>query len=103
MLVGCHFAEIQLWDYGVVFQMTAEAVAELWSLVFLAPCFCTDLRSSIDPELTLVDASSEWMAEVTAELPPVFAAELSRHKLTKGCLVSFTISAESMEERERGP
>ena len=82
-LLDVIFAEIQLWDYGVVFQMTAEAVAELWSLVFLAPCFCTDLRSSIDPELTLVDASSEWMAEVTAELPPVFAADLSRHKLTK--------------------
>ena len=46
-LLDVIFAEIQLWDYGVVFQMTAEAVAELWSLVFLAPCFCTDLRSSM--------------------------------------------------------
>ena len=30
-----------------------------------------------------LDASSHWVAEVSAELPNVFAEELTRHKLTK--------------------
>ena len=43
----------------------------------------TDLRTQVLPRLICVDASSSWMAEVSAELPQVFADELTRHKLTK--------------------
>ena len=95
------FAEIQRFDYGVVFQLSSEAVAELWSLIFLAPTFCTDLRTPVDVEFSLVDASSEMMAEVSSQIPPEFAAELVRHKLTKAAW-SRLLSPLKAVQREKG-
>lgn len=77
------FDEIQRFDYGQIFELTRETTAELWTLVALAPLFCTDLRTALNPRLVLVDASSELMAEVECPLPPVLAEELVRHKLTR--------------------
>ena len=77
------FYEIQRFPYKVVFQLAKSTVAELWTLVLLAPLLVTVLRTQVLPRLICVDASSSWMAEVSAELPQVFADELTRHKLTK--------------------
>ena len=77
------FVEIQRADYQVPFALSAACVAELWTLVALAPLFATDLRAKVSTELALVDASNELEAEVTAELNERLAGELSRQKLTK--------------------
>lgn len=77
------FEEIQLYPYEEVFALRAATVDELWSLFFLAPLFCTDLRAKVSNEFSLVDASNEWTAEVSTELPAELAEEMLRHKLTK--------------------
>ena len=77
------FTAIQLFPYGVPFRLTAECIAELWTLVVLAPLFASDLRAGVSTELSLVDASNDWEAEVHAQISPAIAAELSRQKLTK--------------------
>lgn len=77
------FQAIQDHPYDTTFQLPESVVAELWTLVALAPFFVTDLRAETTPKLTLVDASDDWKAEVVADLPPQFAAELGRHRLTK--------------------
>ena len=77
------FAAIQLFPYGVPFRLTADCIAELWTLVVLAPLFASDLRAGVSTELCLVDASNDWEAEVCAKISPAIAAELSRQKLTK--------------------
>ena len=77
------FYEIQQFPYKVVFQLSKAVIAELWTLVLLAPVMMTDLRAPVLPVLSCVDASSAWMAEVSSPLPQKFADELTRHKLTK--------------------
>ena len=77
------FAEIQRAEYQVPFLLSADCIAELWTLVALAPLFATDLRAKVCTELSLVDASNEMEAEVTALLEEKLARELSRQKLTK--------------------
>lgn len=77
------FYEIQQFPYKVVFQLSKAVIAELWTLVLLAPVMMTDLRAPVLPLLSCVDASSAWMAEVSSPLPQKFADELTRHKLTK--------------------
>lgn len=77
------FTEIQKADYQVPFALSPECVAELWTLVALAPLFATDLRAKVSSELSLVDASNDMEAEVSAELEEKVAKELSRQKLTK--------------------
>lgn len=75
-LLESFFSEIQKADYQVPFALSPECVAELWTLVALAPLFATDLRAKVSSELALVDASNDMEAEVSAK-------ELSRQKLTK--------------------
>ena len=82
-LLETAFKDIQDYDYGVTFELSPTTVDELWSLVILAPLFATDLRAEVCPELSLVDASGEWEAEVTTLLEPLLAGELHRQKLTK--------------------
>ena len=43
----------------------------------------TDLRARTDAELSMVDASSDWKAEVSVPLPRPFLQELNRHALSK--------------------
>lgn len=82
-LLSSIFKDIQRYDYNVNFPLLPETVDELWTLVCLCPLFVTDLRASAGQELSLVDASGEWEAEVSTTVPPKVAAELSRQKLTK--------------------
>lgn len=82
-LLSSIFKDIQRYDYNVNFPLLPETVDELWTLVCLCPLFVTDLRASTGQELSLVDASGEWEAEVSTTVPPKVAAELSRQKLTK--------------------
>ena len=77
------FREVQEHTYEEVFQLAEASVAELWTLVVLSPLMVTDLKATVRSELVLVDASDDWMAEVSAPLPKVFASELVRHQLTK--------------------
>lgn len=77
------FDVIQAHDYMETFPLPPALVDELWSLVLLAPTFCTDLRTQPVAELSLVDASGSHRAEVTAPIPRKLAEELVRHKLTK--------------------
>ena len=76
-LLESAFTDIQDYDYGVTFMLSPATVDELWSLVILA------LRAEVCPELSLVDASGEWEAEVTTPLEPLLANELHRQKLSK--------------------
>ena len=82
-LLDTVFEDIQRFDYGVTFQISTTTVEELWSLAVLAPLFVTDLRADVDPELSLVDASDGWEAEVNTVLPSPLAYELARQKLNK--------------------
>ena len=82
-LLSAVFEDIQSHDYSVVFKLQERVVAEMWTLVVLAPLFCSDLRALPSQEPSLVDASGDFRAEVVCQLPEVFAAELWRHKLTK--------------------
>ena len=82
-LLSAVFEDIQSHEYDSTFRLQEQVVAELWTLVVLAPLFCSDLRALPNQELSLVDASGDFRAEVVCKLPPVFAAELWRHKLTK--------------------
>ena len=50
------FDVIQAHDYMETFPLPPVLVDELWSLVLLAPTFCTDLRTQPVAELSLVDA-----------------------------------------------
>lgn len=77
------FQAIQDHPYDTTFELPGNVVAELWTLVVLAPFFVTDLRAEVMPKLTLVDASDDWKAEVSSDLPATFAEELGRHRLTK--------------------
>ena len=77
------FLEIQRCEYGQIFKLPTKAVDELWTMVVLAPLFCSDLRAQIVPELALVDASDKWEAEVVTPVEPALAAELARQKLSK--------------------
>lgn len=82
-LLSVIFDVIQEHEYGEAFLLPAALVDELWTLVILAPVFCTDLRAQPDEELSLVDASNSHRAEVAASIPVKLAEELIRHKLTK--------------------
>lgn len=77
------FKEIVAHDYNTVFALAEETVAELWSLVFLAPVFASDLKAQPSAALSLVDASMEWEAEVECDVSEPLAAELCRQSLTK--------------------
>ena len=77
------FKEIVAHDYNTVFTLGEDTIAELWSLVFLAPVFATDLKAQPPAEISLVDASQEWEAEVECAVPDPLAAELCRQSLTK--------------------
>ncbi|CAE7892357.1 hypothetical protein AK812_SmicGene18597 [Symbiodinium microadriaticum] len=54
------------------------------SLCILAPFMYADLRAGFSSELQTVDASSEKIAVVKAEVPSHVVKELSRHCLKKG-------------------
>ena len=82
-LLDVIFDEISAHEYGEIFPLSEQLVAELWSLAVLAPVMVTDLRAQTSGELSMVDASSGWKAEVSCELPESFAKELNRHALTK--------------------
>ena len=82
-LLGVLFDEIQQYDYAATFPLRAAAVDELWTLVTLGPLFVTDLRADICTEFSLVDASNDWEAEVSAEITRPLAFELLRQRLTK--------------------
>jgi hypothetical protein len=75
--------EIQLFAYEEDFAFQPATVDELWSVVLPAPLFCTDLRAAVGREFSLVDASNEWTAEVSAELPVELAEEMLQHELSK--------------------
>ena len=77
------FQEIQDHNYEEVFCLQEATITELWALTLLSPVMVTDLKAQVRPELVLVDASNDWMAEVSSPLPAEFAQELSRHQLTK--------------------
>ena len=82
-LLDVIFDEISAHDYGEVFKLSEQLVGELWTLAVLAPIMVTDLRAGTDPELSMVDASSGWKAEVSCKLPKPFLQELNRHGLSK--------------------
>ena len=77
------FRDIVHHDYDEVFPLHADTLSELWTLVVLAPTFCSDLRARPANKLTMVDASDEWTAQVDAEIPVELGQELERHQLTK--------------------
>eukprot|EP00438_Fugacium_kawagutii_P020227 Skav232464 [mRNA] locus=scaffold2877:29131:33540:+ [translate_table: standard] len=68
-----------------VVELSGALVDELWSCVVLAPMAVTDLRAQSEGKLYLTDASEDAKASVVADLPKVFAKELNRHSLAKGC------------------
>ncbi|CAK9099077.1 unnamed protein product [Durusdinium trenchii] len=77
------FVEIQAHEYGVVFRISPQLVAELWTLVVLAPLMCSDLTAPTSTTLYAVDASDQRIAGVVTELTAPFAKELSRHTMTR--------------------
>lgn len=77
------FVEIQAHEYGVVFRISPQLVAELWTLVVLAPLMCSDLTAPTSTTLYAVDASDHRIAGVVTELTAPFAKELSRHTMTR--------------------
>ena len=82
-LLGVLFDEIQQYDYTATFPLRAAAVDELWTLVTLGPLFVTDLRADVCTEFSLVDASNDFEAEVSADVSRPLAFELIRQRLTK--------------------
>eukprot|EP00438_Fugacium_kawagutii_P029903 Skav200720 [mRNA] locus=scaffold2650:194332:201147:- [translate_table: standard] len=82
-LLSSIFDDIQQCDYGQTFQLASTTLDELWSLVALAPLFCSDLRADYSTDLSLVDASGSHEAEVSTRVTPPLARELGRHRLTK--------------------
>ena len=77
------FCDITSHDYDEIFELSAAAVGELWSLVGLSPLMCTDLRAAAATKLTMVDASDDWMASVETEIGAEVGEELERHQLTR--------------------
>ena len=77
------FIAIQSADYGEVFKLTAAVVAELWTLVAVAPLLCSDLRAAVSSDFCLVDASDDWEAEVSSVVDDMLAKELARQKLSR--------------------
>lgn len=63
--------------------MPGPLVAELWTLVGLAPLFCSDLKAPSSLQLYAVDASDLKVAGVATSLTKEFAQELSRHTMTR--------------------
>lgn len=82
-LMAAIFDEIQSHSYEEVFVLPVAVVQELWMMAILAPLLCSDLRAQPNTEISLVDASGEFRAEVSSQLPYNIAAELTRHRLTK--------------------
>lgn len=79
------FEQIQQHSYGETFAINAELQDELWCLVVLCPVLCADLRAQVCPELSMVDASDSWTAEVATDMPDSLSEELFRQRLTKAC------------------
>ena len=77
------FSVITAHSYQEIFAIPGDLVAELWLLTTLAPLCITDLRAQTSSTLSLVDASSDWKAEVVCDLPKSFMKELGRHALSK--------------------
>lgn len=77
------FHDISEHDYHEVFELKPETISELWSLVGLAPLFCTDLRAATATSLKMVDASDVWTAAVEAPISENLGEELERHQLTR--------------------
>lgn len=77
------FSVITAHSYQEIFAIPGDLVAELWLLTTLAPLCITDLRAQTSSTLSLVDASSDWKAEVVCDLPESFMKELGRHALSK--------------------
>ena len=82
-LMAAIFDEIQAHSYEEIFRLPVAVVQELWMMAILAPLLCADLRAQPHTELSLVDASGDFRAEVSTQLPSNIAAELTRHRLTK--------------------
>ena len=67
----------------VTFRFWPRLVAELWSLVVIAPIVRWNFRTRTCAEVSATDASDEWEAEVVTEVPKEMADELWRHVLRK--------------------
>lgn len=67
-----------------IIKLSPGLVAELWSLVILAPLATADLRAQTEPTVFLTDASNDSIAAVQSQVPLPFARELHRHCLSKG-------------------
>ena len=85
-LLSSIFKDIQRYDYNVNFPLLPETVDELWTLVCLCPLFVTDLRASNGQELSLVDASGEWEAEVSTTVPSEGSCRAQQTETDKGSL-----------------
>ena len=70
-------------DEHVTFRFWPRLIAELWSLVVIAPVVRWNFRTSTCAEVSATDASDSWEAEVHTEVPDSFAEELWRHVLRK--------------------
>eukprot|EP00434_Breviolum_minutum_P030991 symbB.v1.2.027409.t1/scaffold2802.1/size122644/5 len=77
------FSVITAHSYQEILAIPGDLVAELWPLTTLAPLCITDLRAQTSSTLSLVDASSDWKAEVVCDFSKSFMRELGRHSLSK--------------------
>eukprot|EP00438_Fugacium_kawagutii_P010863 Skav216247 [mRNA] locus=scaffold20:89010:95933:+ [translate_table: standard] len=65
-------------------RLPPAAVAELWTLVALAPLAATDVRAKSLPSVFLSDASEDAVAAVHTKVSFALAKELQRHCLSRG-------------------
>lgn len=85
----CLLDEIYLAQHGReasdIVKLSGSLKDEMWLLVCLSPLAVTDLRAQTEATLFLSDASEEIKASVSCQIPLVFARELHRHALSRGC------------------
>ena len=67
-----------------IVKLSLALIAELWSLVILAPLATADLRAQTEPIIFLTDASNDSIAAVQSRVSVEFAREVHRHCLSKG-------------------
>ena len=82
-LLDALFSAIHSHEYDCLFALDVDTVAELWTLVSLAPLMCSDLQARTSSHCLAVDASDHKVAGVSTELPQPFVQELTRHAMTR--------------------
>ena len=100
-LLDLCYEAVKRFDRTDVIQMSRRLKQEFLSLCILAPFMYADLRAGFGSELQMVDASSEKIAVVKAEVPSHVVKELSRHCLKKGRWARLLSPAQNWL-RERG-